>query len=513
MAGLPVAPPGPVLRSLHGTHSRLRVALLGLALAWASPQAAQELPARREDFLQSNRIWEIHLHLTPADWKSMEPAQNPPRTGGREQAPPQQGRPNGPQGFNPNDRPPGGMGPGMGMMPQGGFDFPWVSGLVEVNGTVFTNVGVRFKGNSSFNGSRQSRKRPFKLDFDRHVPGRTLAGLEEIFLNNNANDPSQLRETMAYAAFNRAGIPAPHTTYARLWLTLAGETEREYVGLYTVVEPVEGDFLKQRLGTKKGLLVKPERVRGLEYLGTDWFAYTNRYEPRSKVRAADTDRFVSILREFNQGDDATFKAAVSKSLEIDSLLKFVAVTAWLANYDSLLGTGHNYYLFLGSDDGRLRFIPWDLNEAFGRHPGAGGSQAQAEFSILQPYTTPNRFLDRVFAQPEWAARYKAIVGELQTGACSTNLLQRDYQQLQATLKSALASEPANGPRMGGPQMGGPGGMGRSFGNLAVSDWVQIRQARVKADLEGTLRPQRPQMRMGPAGGGGPGGRRPFGPDQ
>jgi hypothetical protein len=409
-------------------------------------------------------------------------------------------------------------------MPPGGFEFPWVSGLVEVNGVAFTNVGVRFKGNSSFNGSRQSRKRPFKLDFDRHVAGRKLAGLEEVFLNNNANDPSQMRETLAYGVFNRAGIPAPRTTYARVWLTLAGEAEREYVGLYTVVEPVEGDFLKERLGTKKGLLVKPERMRGLEYLGPEWAAYTNRYEPKSKVRTSDTDRFIALLRGFQQAPDAQFSKAVSQALDVDSLLRFVAVTAWLANYDSMLGTGHNYYLFLRSDTGRLQFIPWDLNEAFGRHPGAGPSQEQAGFSILQPYTEPNRLLDRIFTHPEWAARYQTIVRELQSGPCATNILQSESVRISGVIKAALALEPRNGPRMGGPQgpppdganrdggrrtgppMGGPGGPGRPFDNLSVQEWIQLRHERVKGELEGTLKPERPRMRMGGPGGGGPGSR-------
>ncbi len=460
--------------------------LVPLGAAWLSTRAAQTLPSRREDFLQPTNVWEIHLQLSRADWDAMEPAGRTPGPGGRDQP--------GPGGLG--ERPPGRVGPGG--MPPGGFEFPWVSGRVEVNGTEFTNVGVRFKGNSSFNGSRQSRKRPFKLDFDRHVPGRKLAGLEEIFLNNNANDPSQLRETLAYATFHRAGIPAPRTSYARLWLTLTGASELEYVGLYTLVEPVEGDFLQERFGTKKGLLVKPERVRGLEYLGPEWAAYTNRYEPRSKVRTSDTDRFIALLRDFQEAPDAQFSKAVSQALEVDSLLRFVAVTAWLANYDSMLGNGHNYYLFLRSDNGRLQFIPWDLNEAFGRHPGAGPSQSQAGFSILQPYAEPNRFLDRIFTQPEWAARYRTIVGELQSGPCAIKVLQDEHARISAILREALAAEPSNGPRLGGP-----GGAGRPFDNLGVPEWIQLRHDRVKGELEGTLQPQRPQMRMG-----GPGGRPP-----
>jgi hypothetical protein len=491
------------------------------------------LPKERAAFLQSTNVWDFHLHLSPADWKAMEPA-NASAPGG----------PAGGPGF-PFPGGPGGQGRPQ-LLPPGGFEFPWVTGRVEVNGIAFTNVGVRFKGNSSYNGSRNFRKRPFKLDFDRHVEGRTLAGLEEVFLNNNVNDPAQIRETLAYATFARAGIPAPKTTYARVWLTLEGESQREYVGLYTVIEPIEGDFLKQHFGTKKGLLVKPEGVRGLEYFGLSWEAHTNRYEVRSKVRTNDTQRFLSILRDLDQASDTDFPKAVTAAFDVDSVLRFVAVNAWLANYDSMLGTGHNYYLFLGGEDGRLRFIPWDLNEAFGRHPGAGPSSSQVAFSILQPHTTPNRFLDRLLGHAAFAARYREIVASLQSGACATNQLLGETRRLESLLATTLTEEPRNGPRPGGfggpdgpqrpdgprgprppqdsrdpnrergpgPGFGpgpggpGPGGPGRAFDNTPVSDWIRTRHEMVQAELKGARTAPSPQLRrMGPMG------RPPGGPDR
>lgn len=301
------------------------------------------------------------------------------------------------------------------MPPPGGFEFPWVLGKVTVGGVEFTNVGVRFKGNSSFNGSRGSLKRPFKLDFDRHVPGRTLAGLEELFLNNNANDPSQLRESLAYSAFAKAGVPAPRTTGLRVWLRRGDSEPRQYLGLYTGAEPVEGDFLKRHFGSKRGLLTKPERVRGLEYLGDRWSAYTSRYETRSTVRTADARRFMRLLRDLNESTDPTFIEIMKREVDLDGLLRFVAVNAWLANYDSFLGNGHNYYLFMPSE-GPLHFIAWDLNEAFGRHPMAGSAHEQASFSILHPAVAPNAFLERFLNQPEWRDRYQTLVRSLGDGS-------------------------------------------------------------------------------------------------
>lgn len=428
------------------------------------------------------------------------------------------------------------------MPPPGGFEFPWVLGKVTVGGVVFTNVGVRFKGNSSFNGSRGSLKRPFKLDFDRHVPGRTLAGLEELFLNNNANDPSQLRESLAYSAFAKAGVPAPRTTGLRVWLRRGDSEPRQYLGLYTGAEPVEGDFLKRHFGSKRGLLTKPERVRGLKYLGDRWSAYTARYETRSTVRTADARRFMRLLRDLNESTDPTFVETMKREVDLDGLLRFVAVNAWLANYDSFLGNGHNYYLFMPSE-GPLHFIAWDLNEAFGRHPMAGSAHEQASFSILHPAVAPNAFLERFLNQPEWRDRYQTLVRSLGdgSGACSTQSLLADLAILRKARSEALADEPRGG--FGGRQGGGPGREefppgnrprrpdeqrlesgppqgaavrpnsqpgesperrpGPRFDNTPLEDWILERHRQVQTELDGHRTAPAPRLRLG-----GPGPRPP-----
>ena len=515
-----------------------------------------DLPATREEFLRIDRVWDLELNLTPEAWEAMEPrpgAMNPegfrpgrdPGGPGPENRDPGPNRPHIPgsdrEGPPPQGRPgPFQQGPG-GMPPPGGFEFPWVLGKVTVGGVVFTNVGVRFKGNSSFNGSRGSLKRPFKLDFDRHVPGRTLAGLEELFLNNNANDPSQLRESLAYSAFAKAGVPAPRTTGLRVWLRRGDSEPRQYLGLYTGAEPVEGDFLKRHFGSKRGLLTKPERVRGLEYLGDRWSAYVARYETRSTVRTADARRFMHLLRDLNESTDPTFIETMKREVDVDGLLRFVAVNAWLANYDSFLGNGHNYYLFMPSE-GPLHFIAWDLNEAFGRHPMAGSAHEQATFSILHPAVAPNAFLERFLNQPEWRDRYQTLVRSLGegSGACSTQSLLADLAILRKARSEALVDEPRGG--FGGRQGGGPGREefppgnrprrpdeqrlesgppreaavrpnsqpgesperrpGPMFDNTPLEDWILDRHRQVQTELDGHRTAPAPRLRLG----GGPGPR-------
>lgn len=458
--------------------------LLGLLLALSSLRADEG-----RTFFGLTNLWEIRLTLPAENWAAMTP---------HERAQPV-GRP------GPIDR-----------------EYPWTTATFACDGTVLTNVAVRFKGNSSFNMSRNGLKRPFKLDFDRGAPGRTFRGHEELLLNNNLNDGTQFREALAYDAFRRAGLPAPRTAFARVFLTFTGERTNTYLGLYTVVEAVERDFLKAHFGTKQGLLVKPERVPGLQYLGPDWAAYTNRFEPKTTPKAGDTERFIELNRLAEQADDATFVRELPRRMDLTNLFRFAALNALLANYDSFLGTGHNFYLFQPRGDAKAAFIPWDLNESFGGHPPGGSRRDQADFSVLTPHSANIRFLTRVLAQPEFAAAYRREVAALLTNSFQPERLRADAARIAGVTREAVFAESpraraafetaALGLTNRAPERrfaAGPGLGPRE--DMAFADWVDLRVRQVTAELVRERTGRRADFQRGPGGLRPPGQPRLGGP--
>jgi Spy/CpxP family protein refolding chaperone len=453
-------------------------------LAWRPAVAAM---AGKEDpnrFFGLTNLWTIHLTLTPQDWSAMEPEEQ-----------------GGPGRFH--------------------REYPWSSCLFECAGRVLTNVAVRFKGNSSFNRSRGSQKRPLKLDFNRGYRGRSFLGLTGLSLNNNFNDATQLREALAYETYRQAGVPAPRTAFARVYLTLVGRQTNECLGLYTLVEPVNGSFLKARFGTKRGLLLKPERLAGLEYLGEDWRDYTNRYEPKSEVPAADAARFISLTRHIARADDATLEHELPARLDLDEFLRYVAVTAVLANYDSFVGNGHNYYLFQPTGENKAVFIPWDLNEAFGGHPMLGSRPVQAGLSALRPQAAPNRLIERVLANPRWAAAYRREVAAVLTNACAPARLRTNAEQIAGTVQATVFAEsaparnafqrialgqtnlpppePQPGEGRPGPRLGPLPG----FEEMSLANWINLRVQNVADELAGKRTAEFARLRPFPGGPAGP----------
>ncbi len=475
-------------------------------------------------------LWTLHLTITDADWRRMESRGTP-----RE------------RGFG-NDRRPtgildslwqrffGGGEPGGGAPPppffggegsstgEGESRFLWASCTFEGAGRTLTNVGVRFKGVSSLVRAPNTYKRPFKLDFDRGAKGRRFLGVEEFYLNNNVNDATQMREALACELHRRAGLPAPRTAFARVYLTIPGKVLRQHLGLYTLVEAVEGDFLKRHFGSKNGLLLKPEMMPGLPYLGEDWRAYTGKYHPEGPARDPDpeiTRRFIEFIRFTHQSTPEAFSSGIARYLDVEPLLRFVALNAILSNVDSFIGNGHNYLLYVDPRSYRSGFVAWDLNEAFGMHPVSGPSGLQMRHSVLRPTGDPNLLVERLLSDVNWGGRYRVQCAALLTNVFAPRTLAADIDRIAAVTRPVVFAEsrraredfertvlqtlrPDQGdlsqPRHdrelcpdGFRPWGFPSAV--QVDNLPLKDWIAGREVQVREELAGRARGIHPRPRL------------------
>lgn len=110
-------------------------------------------------------------------------------------------------GFGGPGMQPGGPGAGPGGRPR--TEYPFVHADLALYGQALKDVGVRFKGNSSYRNFPRGSERPLKLDFNRFVKGQKLFGQAQLNLSNNFMDPSQTRRwrtrSAGRLAFRRRG--------------------------------------------------------------------------------------------------------------------------------------------------------------------------------------------------------------------------------------------------------------------------------------------------------------------
>ncbi len=65
------------------------------------------------------------------------------------------------------------------------------------------------------------------------MKGQRLGTLKKLNLHSNITDASWMNEVLAFQLFRDADVPAPRTSYARVYVTVTGRQERAYAGLYS----------------------------------------------------------------------------------------------------------------------------------------------------------------------------------------------------------------------------------------------------------------------------------------
>ena len=277
-----------------------------------------------------------------------------------------------------------------------GVEFPWASGAVTAEGKTFQGVGLRYAGNASYMASAGGLKRSFLVDLDR-ADHAEFHGLHAMQLQSGALDPTKAREALAFALFREAGVPAPRTALAEVTLTVPGEHQKAYLGLYTLVEPVDRAFLKDRFGTDKGLLLRPQGLRGLDFLGDDWEKYRGPYRPLAEPTPDEARRLIEFVRLVQRGNDEQFRKEIASYLDVDKFLRFMAVQALIANADGFFTLAYNYSLFLDPNTNRFVFIPGDQELSFANFLMMGSADQLMDMSLARPYGGQNRLADRLLA--------------------------------------------------------------------------------------------------------------------
>ncbi len=381
-----------------------------------------------------------------------------------------------------------------------GVEFPWVRGALTARGKTFSSVGLRYSGNASYMASAGGLKRSFKVDLDRFAH-LDFHGLRAIQLQAGALDPAKAREALAFALFREAGVPAPRTALAEVTLTVPGRYDRAYLGLYTLVEPVDRAFLENRFHTGKGLLLRPQGLRGIDYLGEDWEKYRGPYQPLAEATPDESKRLISFARLVQQADDKRFEKEIASYLDIDKFLRFMAVQALVANADGFFTLGYNYVLYLDPATNRFVFIPGDQELAFANFLMMGSADQLMDMSLAHPYSGENRLVDRLLAIKDVRDAHQKIVKDLASTAFRKERLLADWSAIEGATKAILAKETAARTARAEPPPGfGPPG---TPGAPDLRKFTERRTASIADQLAGKKDGYRPRFNFGPPRGGPP----------
>ncbi len=256
-----------------------------------------------------------------------------------------------------------------------------VPAKVTVDGKTYRDVGVHFRGMSSFGMVGEGRKRSLNLSFDFADGDQQIAGYRTLNLLNSHEDPTFLRLVL-FNQIARDYLPAPKANFARV--VINGESW----GLYVSAQQFNRDFVKEWYGTTKGARWKvpgsPGARGSLAYLGEDAEQYKRIYEIKTKDDAKSWTDLIHLCKVLNETPADKLEEALAPILDVDGALKFLALDIALINNDGYWIRTSDYSIY-EDEKGRFHILPSDANETFampggpgfGRSPGGPGRPGPA----------------------------------------------------------------------------------------------------------------------------------------
>jgi hypothetical protein len=210
-------------------------------------------------------------------------------------------------------------------------------------------------------------------------------------------------------------------------------------GIYVSSQQVDKDFLEENYKTRDGARWRvpgsPRGRGGLEYLGDSVAAYRRVYEIKSDDNPEDWAALVNLTKVLNQTPLDKLEAALAPILDIDGVLRFLALDVALVNSDGYWTRASDYNLYR-DPGGKFHVIPHDFNEGLqsggrGFGPGGGGPTLDPLVALNDPSKPLRSQLLAIPALRERYLRYVRDIAEKHLDWATLEPVARRYQALIA----------------------------------------------------------------------------------
>ena len=172
----------------------------------------------------------------------------------------------------------------------------------------------------------------------------------------------------------------------------------------------------------------------LNYIDDDLDSYSQIWDAEvTSTSKGDHRRVVTALKNISEGND------LEKYLDVDNILKYMAVHTFSVNMDSLSGSmSHNYYLY--EYDGQLNIFPWDYNLSFGGMVNSSDATSMINDAIDTPFSG-TKFFDALLENDEYRERYHAYLQQLVDEYVNGGRFDETYNRIRKQIDSLVENDP------------------------------------------------------------------------
>lgn len=344
---------------------------------------------------------------------------------------------------------------------------------ITFNGVALDTVAIRTKGGSSLRSVAQSTsdRYSFKIDINKYVDGQKIFGLKKFVLQNSFNDPTYMRDAIAYDLMREMAVPSPEYAYVNFYVN------GELFGLYLMVEVIDGEFLENHFANENGDLYKPDGTGSdLQWINSSISSYSD-INLQTNEETTDNGAFINFVEQLDSGS--------TEVVDVDGLLRYMSVSTALSNLDSYHGSlAHNYYIY--DMDGIFSLLPWDFNESFGTFAMGCNNVDIRELYIDEPVSeslAERPLLANVFAEEANLSIYHEYLNQLIDGPLESNAFSIRVNEIADLIREHVENDPSSFYGASNFESNLTSTVDRFYG---LTDFVNYRVDNMTKQLDGTL---------------------------
>ncbi len=321
-----------------------------------------------------------------------------------------------------------------------------IEATLTYDGEEIGQVGVRFRGNTSYQMIGNSEKKSFKIEMDFIDEDLKIDGYKNLKFNNAHQDRSFMREVL-YGKMAAKYIPIAKGNFIHLYIN------GEDWGIYPNIQAIDKDFLDEWFLSNDGPLFRAttegngggpggggggpggggpnwgDGTAALNYHDSDTSSYQDYYTLKSSDVENSWEQLVDAcfaldVANENNTDNTEFY------FDVDEILWYLAAENIFIDDDSYVYKGKmDYMVYLEPETGRLNGIEYDGNSSF--HLDDATSNSWGPFKNVNNTNYPllNKLVNIPQYRQRYLAHYRTILNETFTTENSTALIDEMDEQI------------------------------------------------------------------------------------
>jgi spore coat protein CotH len=309
-------------------------------------------------------------------------------------------------------------------------------------GTTYPNVGVRFRGNTSYTQIGTSQKKSFSIETDFVDVNQTLLGYNDLKLNNAHQDATFMREVL-FCRMAARHTPIAKGNYIHLFLN------NQDWGIYPNVQSVDKTFLNEWFLSNDGARFRAttetpsspgggpswgDGTAGMNYLGataTD-ATYQQYYSLKSNdVVANPWQALIDACYSLSTTTSSNLETIKTK-IDIDKVLWHMACENIFTDDDSYVMKGKmDYMVYFEPETGRTTSLEYDGNSSFQINAATSANWGPFKNVTNANYPLLNKLISVPELRQRYLAHYRTILNETFTTANATAIVDEIDAQISA----------------------------------------------------------------------------------